>query len=142
MAQAKVGDTVRIQYTGFLDDFTAFDSTDSTGPLEFTLGKEMVIPGFEKTILEMNEGDTKRFSVPPQDAYGHYMQSLVAVVNKSQIPPNITPYIGMMLELRDPDGTTAHVYVKDVADSTITIDGNHPLAGKNLTFEIKLVEIV
>lgn len=142
MAQAKAGDKVRVHYSGSLEDGTIFDSSLEKEPLEFTLGREMVIPGFENAVVEMNEGDTKTVTIPPEDAYGHRREELVVDIEKSRIPPSIDPQLGMVLQVSSHDGTIAVVTVTDITEDTVTLDGNHPLAGEELIFEIKLLEIV
>lgn len=142
MAQAKVGDRVRVHYSGFLEDGTMFDSSLEKEPFEFTLGEEMVIPGFENAVIGMKVGDTKKVSVPPEEAYGNYSEDLVVVIDRAQIPDHIDPELGMMLQVRSQEGTTTNVTITDISEDTVTLDGNHPLAGKELTFEIELLEIV
>jgi peptidylprolyl isomerase len=141
MAQAKEGDKVRVQYEGFLDDGSLFDSASEDEPFEFILGEGTVIPGFENAVMGMNEGDEKTVSVGPDEAYGDYRNDLVGVVERSQIPNEIDPEVGMVLQARSPEGAVTNVTVTDLTDDTLTLDGNHPLAGKELKFDIKLVEI-
>jgi len=142
MARAKVGDKVRVRYRGFLNDGTMFDSSPEIEPLEFTIGEEVVIPGFEQSVIGMKEGDTKGVSIPPEDGFGPRRKDLVLVVNKSDIPSHINPHLGMKLEIRSYGGGTASVTVTDMTEETITLDGNHELAGKELNFKIELIEIV
>ena len=142
MAQAKTGDKVRVHYSGFLEDGTVFDSSLDREPLEFTLGEGMVIKGFEDAVLGMSVGETKTISIPSDEAYGPYREDLVAVVEKNMVPPDIDPKVGLVLQLRTPDGSITDVVVTEVNEDTITLDANHPLAGKDLIFEIKLVEIL
>jgi FKBP-type peptidyl-prolyl cis-trans isomerase 2 len=142
MGRAKVGDKVRVSYRGFLNDGTMFDSSSEKRPLEFTIGQEMVIPGFEEAVIGMKEGDTKGVSIPPEDGFGPRSKDLVLVVNKSDIPSHIKPQLGMKLEIRFYGEGTAIVTVTDMTEETITLDGNHELAGKELNFKIELTEIV
>lgn len=142
MAQTKVGDRVKVNYTGSLEDGTTFDSTSEEEPFEFTLGQGKVIPGFEDAVIGMEEGETKTVSIPAENAYGPHREGNVIVVEKSQFPSNINPQVGMMLQLRLDEGKTTNAFITEVADETVTLDGNHPLAGKDLVFEIELVEIV
>jgi FKBP-type peptidyl-prolyl cis-trans isomerase 2 len=142
MAQAKSGDRVRVHYSGFLEDGTVFDSSLDRDPLEFTLGEGMVIKGFEDAVMGMNEGESKTISIPSDEAYGPYRDDLVAVVERRMVPADIDPKVGLVLQLRTPDGQVTDVVVTEVTDETITIDANHPLAGKDLIFEIKLMEIL
>ncbi len=140
--QVKAGDTVRVHYSGFLEDGTVFDSSLERDPFEFTLGQGMVIPGFEDAVMDMKVGETKTVDIPNEKAYGPYRDELLVVVEKSQVPPHIEPSVGMALQIRTPEGTVTNVNVTDMDDDTITLDANHPLAGKDLIFEIKLVEIL
>jgi FKBP-type peptidyl-prolyl cis-trans isomerase 2 len=142
MAEAKNGDTVRIHYTGKLDDGTVFDSSDGRDPLEFTLGEGQVIPGFEEAVLGMNANDSKTMTIPSDNAYGPHREEMVVSVDRDQFPPDITPEVGQQLQMQRPDGQKMVVAVAEVSESTVTLDANHPLAGKDLTFDINLVEIV
>jgi peptidylprolyl isomerase len=142
MPRAKVGDRVRVRYRGFLNDGTIFNSSSEIEPLEFTIGEEIVIPGFEQAVIGMREGDTKGVSVPPEEGFGPHRKHLVIVVNKSDIPSHINSHLGMKLKIRSYDGRTAPVTVTDIKEETITLDGNHELAGKELNFKIELIEIV
>lgn len=141
MNQAKSGDTVRIHYTGKLSDGTEFDSSAGRDPLEFSLGSGKVIPGFDHAVDGMTVGDEKTVTIPPEQAYGPKHEQLIQDVPKTVLPPDLSPEVGMRLQSRTPDGRTMHLVVTDVADDSITVDGNHPLAGEDLTFDIKLVAI-
>lgn len=149
MAQAKSGDTVKVHYTGRLEDGTVFDSSEctdddcgcETGPLEFKLGEGQVIPGFERAVEGMSIGETKTVNIPVADAYGDRQDELVAQVPRSDLPPGMNPEVGQQLEVTQEDGSSFPVLVIDVADDSITLDANHPLAGKDLTFDLKLVAI-
>jgi len=142
MTEAKKGDTVKIHYTGKLDDGTVFDTSDGRDPLEFTLGEGKVIPGFEEAVLGMNASDSKTTTIPSAEAYGPHHEEMVVEVDRGQFPPDITPEIGQQLQMQRPDGQKMVVAVTEVSESTVTLDANHPLAGKDLTFDIELVEIV
>ena len=142
MSNAQTGDKVRIHYTGKLDDGTQFDSSRGRDPLEFKLGDGAIIPGFEKAVNGMAVGDSKSVSIPPEDAYGQRHEQLVQEVPKSALPEEIEPAVGMQLQSQAPDGQVMQLVVTEVSDDAITVDGNHPLAGKNLNFDIELVEIV
>lgn len=142
MAEAKLGDKVRVHYTGLLDDGTVFDTSVGREPFGFTIGENTVIPGFENAVVGMKVGDKKTISIPPGDAYGEYLDDLVVVINRSQIPPEIDAEVGMVLQVKSENGTATYVTVTDITDDAVTLDGNHPLAGKSLTFEIELLEIV
>lgn len=137
---AQKGDTVQVHYTGTLvEDGTQFDSSLEREPLEFTLGEGMVIAGFEKAVLGMNVGDTKTVDIPADEGYGQYNPDFAFQVDKKQLPENIDPEPGMMLEVRTDQGLS-HVIIRDVGEEEITLDGNHPLAGKDLRFELTLVK--
>jgi len=141
MAEAKANDTVKVHYTGRLSDGTVFDSSLSREPLEFTIGQKMVIPGFEEGVIGMTVGETKTVRIASQDAYGPYLEDLVGSIKRAQIPPNIDLQTGAILQMQTPDGGTVLVVVKALTDETVTLDANHPLAGKDLAFEINLLEI-
>jgi peptidylprolyl isomerase len=141
MTQAKSGDTVKIHYTGTLDDGTQFDSSEGRDPLEFQLGSGQVIPGFEKAVEGMSVGDKKSVNIEPEDAYGARQDQMVQDVPKSALPEDLVPEVGMALQARGQDGQTLRLTVTDVAEDSITVDGNHPLAGKALNFDIELVHI-
>jgi peptidylprolyl isomerase len=142
MSQAQANDTVRVHYTGSLEDGTVFDSSLDREPLEFILGQRMIIPGFEKAVLGMNEGDTKTVFIPPEDAYGYPREDLVVAVERAQLPPHIELQVGMILQVYSDEGEVGHVTVIGFTEDTVTLDANHPLAGQKLTFEIELIEIV
>ncbi|MBD3381188.1 MAG: peptidylprolyl isomerase [candidate division Zixibacteria bacterium] len=141
MGQAQEGDTVKVHYTGKLDNGMVFDSSQDREPLEFKIGAGQVIPGFEKGIIGMEVGQSKTVKLPPEEAYGPQREELIAEVKKADIPENIKPSVGQRLSLRQPDGNTVNVTVSDVNEESITLDANHSLAGKTLIFDIELVEI-
>lgn len=142
MSQAKAGDKVRIHYTGKLDDGTQFDTSSGREPLEFELGAGNVIPGFDAAVEGMEVGQSKSVSIEPEEAYGPRHDQLIQQVEKSQLPDEIEPTVGMQLQSQTPDGQVMPLVVTEVADDTITVDANHPLAGKSLNFDIELVEIL
>jgi peptidylprolyl isomerase len=141
MSQAKTGDTVKVHYTGKLDDGTQFDSSADRDPLEFTVGSGQVIPGFEKAVEGMAVGDSKTVNIPPEDAYGPRHDQMIQQVPKSALPDDLNPTEGMALQARGQDGQVLNLTVTAVDTDSITVDGNHPLAGKPLNFDIQLVEI-
>ena len=141
MMQAKQGDTVKVHYTGKLDDGTVFDSSVNNSPLEFTIGSGMIIPGFEKAVIGMAPGESKTEIIPTDQAYGPYMEEMVLTINRQQIPMEIEPEVGQQLQLQHPTGDVIQVIVTDVSSDAVTLDANHPLAGESLTFDIELVEI-
>lgn len=142
MVQAKSGDTVKIHYTGKLDDGTIFDSSANREPLEFILDSGQVIPGFDSAVMGMAPGESKTEKIPMDQAYGPYRVEMVIEVNKQQLPPDLEPEVGQQLQIQQTNGQIIPVYVTEVNDSTVTLDANHPLAGQDLTFDIQLVEIV
>lgn len=142
MSQAKAGDKVRIHYTGKLDDGTQFDSSEGRDPLEFELGAGNVIPGFDEAVDGMAVGEKQTVSIQPDKAYGPRHDQLVQQVPKSALPAEIEPAVGMQLQTQTPDGQPMPLIVTEVSDDEITVDGNHPLAGQALNFDIELVEIV
>lgn len=142
MPSAQSGDTVRIHYTGRLADGTVFDSSEGGEPLSFTLGSGQVIPGFDQGVTGMDEGESKTIEIPAAEAYGPYRDDLALSVGRDQFPPNITPEVGQPLSLGLDDGGTLDVVVTEVGEQSVTLDANHPLAGKDLIFDLDLVEIV
>ncbi len=142
MSEAKSGDTVRIHYTGTLDDGTQFDSSAGREPLEFALGGGQVIPGFDNAVDGMTVGESKTVTIPPEEAYGQRHDQLVQQVSREALPDDMEPAVGMHLQSQSPDGKIMNLVVTEVADESITVDANHPLSGQALTFDIELVEIV
>jgi FKBP-type peptidyl-prolyl cis-trans isomerase 2 len=141
MSEAKKGDKVKIHYKGTLEDGSVFDSSEGRDPLEFTLGEGMVIPGFDLAVTGMKVDDEKKETITPEDGYGVRMDELVMEVDRSQMPEGMPVEIGQSLEMRDKDGNAVPIEVIAYTDDKVTLDANHPLSGKALTFEIKLVEI-
>lgn len=141
--KAKEGSKVKIEYEGKLEDGTVFDSSEKHGkPLEFELGKQMVIKGFEEAIIGMEKGQEKEITIKPEQAYGEYNDQLIKKIPREQLPQDQEPKPGMMLAIGTPDGRQFPAKIKEVTDKEITLDLNHPLAGKTLKFKIKLVELV
>jgi peptidylprolyl isomerase len=139
---AKTGDTVNVFYTGTLDDGTVFDTNMNATPLAFTVGKGMVIPGFDEAVVGMAANDVKTVRIPSEKAYGSYNNSLIHIMNRSAFPANVTPVAGQYYAIKSiTDGTVSYVKIINVTPSTITLDENHELAGQNLTFSIRLVGI-
>jgi peptidylprolyl isomerase len=141
MAQAKHGDTVKVHYTGKLDDGTVFDSSAEREPLEFTIGQGNIIPGFEQAVVGMNLGDSKTEVIPIERAYGPYLEEMVVTIDRQQMPADMDPEIGQQLQIQQPDGQVIPVVITEISGSAVTLDANHPLAGEALTFDIQLVEI-
>lgn len=141
MAQAKQGDKVKVHYTGKLDDGTVFDSSAGRDPLEFTLGSGQVIPGFESGVTGMNPGESKSVTIPSVEAYGPKHEEMIVVVGRDEFPPDLEPSPGDQLQMRHDSGQIVMVTVAEATESHVTLDANHPLAGKDLTFDIELVEV-
>lgn len=142
MKQAKNGDNVRVHYTGKLEDGTEFDSSREKDPIEFTVGSGGLIPGFENSIVGMQVGDKKTITLQPEEAYGEKNHGLVVEIEKENFPPDITPEVGMPLQVKQSDDNIINVMVTDITENSVTIDANHPLAGKSLVFDIELVDFV
>jgi peptidylprolyl isomerase len=141
MSQATAGKTVKIHYTGTLENGSQFDSSEGRDPLEFQLGSGQVIPGFEKAVEGMAVGESKTVSIAPEDAYGHRSEQAIQEVPKSALPDDLVPVEGMMLQAQNQNQQPVQLTVTAVGDETITVDANHPLAGKTLNFKISLVEV-
>jgi len=170
MAKAKTGDKVKVHYTGTLEDGSVFDSSESspeqsedhscccgssketnggcgggslsTEPMEFVIGAGQLIPKFEAAVIGLEPGESVTVSIPADDAYGQRAEEMVAVIERSEIPADIKPEPGHQMEVILEDGSPLPVLVTEVTDTSITLDGNHPLAGRDLTFAIRLVEIL
>ena len=140
-AQAKNGDVVQVDYTGTLENGTVFDTSVGREPLNFTLGEGQMIPGFEQAVLGMKVGESKTVTIPASEAYGPYRDDMVRVINREELTNIPNPEVGQQLYGSQTDGTTITGTITNVTDTTVTVDFNPPLAGKNLTFEIKLISI-
>jgi len=142
MTQANTGDTVRIHYSGKLTDGTLFDTSDGREPLEFTIGQNTIIPKLEASVIGMVVGDSATVAIDAADAYGPRMEEAVQTVERSMIPDEVDVTVGGQLQATAPDGKQLILTVLEANDETVTLDGNHPLAGQDLVFDIELVEIV
>lgn len=141
MSEAKKGDKVKVHYTGKLNDGSVFDSSVNREPLEFELGAGMMIAGFDQAVHGMKVGDKKTTNIPSDQAYGERNDEMIVSVPKEQLPPDLEPEVGQQLSMQQPNGQAIPVVVTSVEEASIELDANHPLAGKDLTFEIELVEI-
>jgi len=141
MSQVKKNDTVKVHYTGKLADGQVFDTSEGKEPIEFTLGEGQLIPGFENGLIDMKLTEKKTINIPVDQAYGQPREELVQEIDKSQLPPEITPEVGMGLVSKTPDGREMNLLVAEVKENSIVVDGNHPLAGKDLIFDLEVVEI-
>lgn len=137
----KVNDTVKVHYTGTLKNGEVFDSSKGKEPLEFTIGAGQIIPGFENGIMGMKVDESKTINIAADDAYGARRDELVQEVPKAQLPAEINPQVGMQLMSQGPDGQQIPLVVTEVKETSITVDANHPLAGKDLIFEVSIVSI-
>jgi FKBP-type peptidyl-prolyl cis-trans isomerase 2 len=142
MRKAQKENTVKIHYTGKLDNGLVFDSSIDKDPLEFTIGAGSLIEGFETGVVGMNVGEKKTLVIPPEKGYGERNEELALEVDKNQLPSDISLTAGETLQLKQPDGNSVVVIITKVTDDTVTLDANHPLAGKTLTFDIELMEIL
>jgi FKBP-type peptidyl-prolyl cis-trans isomerase 2 len=142
MAQAKQGDTVNVHYTGKLGDGTVFDTSRNRHPLQFTIGKGQVIAGFEEAVVGMSTGEAKTATIPVDQAYGPRREDMIVTVERSQLPGDLDAKLGQRLELTQMDDQNILVTVTAITDTTMTLDANHPLSGKDLIFDIELVGIV
>jgi peptidylprolyl isomerase len=141
MTQAKIGDTVKVHYSGKLDTGVLFDTSEGSDPLQFELGSGCLIQGFEEAVVGMSPGESKTVIIPPEKAYGRYRDDRVIKIDKSNLPKDIVPAEGMALEVCAPNGVMVPVQITEIEGNTVTLDANHPLSEQTLTFEIKLVEI-
>jgi FKBP-type peptidyl-prolyl cis-trans isomerase SlpA len=141
MIQVTENSTVKVNYTGKLADGQVFDSSEGKEPIEFTLGQGQLIPGFEKGLIDMKLNEKKTISMPKEDAYGEINEALIQEVKKSELPQEMEPKVGMGLVSKSPDGQEMNLMVIEVKEESIVIDGNHPLAGKDLVFDLEVVEI-
>lgn len=141
MSKVKDGDTVKVHYTGTLEDGSVFDTSEEREPLEFTLGQGQLIPGFEKAVKGMSVGDSAEVDIPSEEAYGEAREDLIISVPKNQLPDDVEPQVGMQLQVNQQDGQPIPVRITEVGDEELKLDANHPLAGEDLTFQIELVDI-
>ncbi len=142
MGEAEKGNTVRVHYTGKLDDGKVFDSSVDGDPLEFTVGSGHVIKGFDKAVTGMAVGESKTVNIPAAEAYGPCRKDMVITVKRSQLSSNIELKEGLHLQMTQPNGTILNAMVTKLSEDSATLDANHPLSGKDLNFEIELVEIL
>jgi peptidylprolyl isomerase len=142
MSQAKSGDTVRIHYTGRLDDGTVFKTSCGGKPLTFKIGKSKLIPAFQETVVGMKPGTSRTIKIVANEAYGSRSEEMVVAVARNKFPEHIRPYVGLELDVHQRNGKIFPSKVIDVTECSVTLDANHPLAGKDVTFDIELVEII
>lgn len=141
MSQVKKNDSVKVHYTGKLASGEVFDSSEGREPLAFVVGAGQMIPGFDNGVVGMALNEKKTIVIPAAEAYGEAREDLIVEVPKTNLPPDLTPEIGMGLVSTTPTGEQIQFVVTEVKEETIIVDANHPLAGKELTFEVEMVEI-
>ena len=141
MSKVKNGDTVKIHYTGKLENGRVFEDSRERQPFNFKVGNGEVMPGIEKSVLGMETGDQKSVEISPEDAFGPRREDLVVEVRKSDLPDHISPTVGQKLQMKEAEGRLIDLVITDVDEKTITLDANHPLAGQTLFFDLELVEI-
>ena len=142
MKEAAMGDTVKVHYTGILEDGTIFDSSREREALQVTLGSGTLIRGFEEALVGMSVGETKQLKILSSGAYGPRREDLVVRLDRNEFPPTLEPRKGLVLNLKGPGEQAIQAIITEVSEGSVTLDGNHPLAGKDLTFDIELAEIV
>ncbi len=142
MAEAKTGDRVQVHYTGRLDDESQFDSSVGGEPLEFTIGEGELIPGFEEAVTGMSPGDSAGTRIEAAEAYGERRDDLLFAVEREALPAELEPEVGQQLRMQTSDGHELIVTVSELEEAHVTLDGNHPLAGEALNFEIELLRIL
>jgi len=141
MSQVKADDKVKVHYTGKLSNGEVFDSSLQREPLEFQMGQGQLIPGFENGLIDMSVNEKKTIVIPSSEAYGESRPELIQEVPNDKLPPEIKPEVGMGLVSTTPEGQEIQLVVKEVKDNAIVVDGNHPLAGQELTFEVEVIAI-
>jgi FKBP-type peptidyl-prolyl cis-trans isomerase 2 len=141
MSQVKENNTVKVNYTGKLSNGQVFDSNAGKEPVEFTLGQGQLIPGFEKGLIDMKLNEKKTITIPENEAYGAIKEGLRQEVKRTELPQEITPEVGMGLVSKTPEGQEMNLHVVEVNEESIIVDGNHPLAGQDLIFDLEVVEI-
>lgn len=142
MQRAKIGDKVKVNYSGRSEDGTVFESSVGVAPLVFTIGSDEVVQGFEEAILGMQAGEKKTVVVRPEEGFGMYDESLIFEVDKGELPEGIPPEIGMDFDMVDDEGREVSATVIGVKPYTVVVDANAPLAGKTVIYEIELLEII
>lgn len=140
MAEAKLGDTVKVHYTVKLGDGTIIGSTGNQEPLEFTIGEGQIIPGVEQAVIGMNPGESKTLQIPADKAFGPHTEEMVVVVDRKHFPEDWEPRVGEHVQFKEEDGEMLSLMVAKISGAEVTLDGNHPLAGKDLTFDIRFIE--
>lgn len=141
MAHPRSGETVKVHYTARLEDGRVFDSSKERDPLELTIGEGKPFPGFDEALSQMEPGEQRTVTIPADRAYGPHRPELVLAVDRTEFPNHIQPQVGQQLQVRHEQGDVSVVRVADVSDEQVTLDANHPLAGRDLTLDLQLVEV-
>lgn len=142
MAAAKNGDTVRVHYTGTLNNGVQFDSSIGGEPLEFTIGEGTILEKFEEAVIGLQPGESIDISIPAEEAYGLRRDDLIIKINNANLPPDLNPEVGMKLHMQTADNQILALRIVEVLPDGVMIDANHELAGEDLNFNIQLVEIL
>ena len=142
MKEVKANNTVKVHYTGKLADVQVFDTSEGKEPIEITLGKGALIPGFEKGLMSMKLNEKKTINIPKEEAYGEVHEQLIQEVKRAELPQDMAPEVGMHLVAKSPEGQEQNLQVIEVKEETVVLDGNHPLAGQDLVFDLEVVEII
>jgi len=142
MASAQNGDTVKVHYTGKLENGTVFDSSEGREPLQFTIGQQQVILGFDQGVIGMEINQSKVIQIPAEKGYGSRRDDLILNAPLDQLPQDVDPKVGMQLQATQPDGQTVVLTILEINETEVKLDANHHLAGKDLTFDVQLVEIL
>ncbi|MCD6353297.1 MAG: peptidylprolyl isomerase [Proteobacteria bacterium] len=142
MSKAKTGDRVKVHYTGRMENGTEFETSKETAPREFAIGSGFYFAGFEEAIIGLRIGDTKKVTLPPEKAYGPWFEELTVRVKKSDIPEDINPVVGEKFKVWRPDGNLMPLTITEITENIVTLDANHPLAGKTLIYDIELIDII
>ena len=142
MIQARHGDTVKVHYIGRLGNGRGLSTSKGGAPLEVKIGSQGHIVGLERGLIGMKPGETKTITVPPEEGHGQEREELIVNVPKSDFPEDISPAIGKRVQLRKEGGGRIELTIKRIDEDTVTLDGNHPLAGETLTLEVQLLEVV
>ena len=141
MSQVKANNTIKVNYTGKLADGQVFDTSEGKEPIEFVLGQGRLIPGFEKGLIDMKLNEKKTIEISKDEAYGEVNKDLIQEISRTQIPQDMEPKVGMGLVSKTPEGQEINLMIIEVKEESIVIDGNHPLAGRDLVFDVEIVEI-
>ncbi|WP_158837767.1 FKBP-type peptidyl-prolyl cis-trans isomerase [Polaribacter sp. L3A8] len=142
MSQVKENNTVKVHYTGKLADGQIFDTSEGKEPIEFVLGQGQLISGFEQGLIDMKVNEKKTITIAKEEAYGEVNDQLIQEVNKSDLPQDMEPKVGIGLVSKSPEGQEMNLMIVEVKDKSVVIDGNHPLAGKELVFDLEVVAII